>query len=482
MSFNKIKNLANSVEEIEKAISTSDKLKLSEDRTKVSRITEIIETRNADDCTIYVEALPTTATHDWVRKTFETYGPVAYVSLPKFRSSKKIKEFAFVEFENRAGLMKTIAAYRHTGCLLNMESDPEKLYSVSSYVKEQQQVVVPPILIIEDSSGIVEKMETTSSTAVNNNEDEEDGDKDGLSNIDDEQSESAVTTSEVMGDSTDVSDADSMPIGGPANKRRKLDADEPNNTSTDKEIIPDDDDSKKRKVRRKKNSSKNLKPTIDNQKECLTSSIKITTKLEWKRLRNKYLNHQREQIREMKKQLWAQRKSTRPAAILPPPQKEKKIIPNTRNINFYGAIKETKEEDTDDTVPPPAPANKLLNKKPSFNFVPGIIVKVHFDEPCVDVKDFKADMRQHQFVKYVDVNEGDFAAFVRVENARSAPTLIKYCAPRKCQILTGETEQAYWDKITIDWEQKITKAVKIKPKRGREKITKTIGNHVRFDD
>lgn len=45
---------------------------------------------------MFQEALPTTATHESVRKMFEAYGPVAYVSLPKFRSSQQIKEFAFV--------------------------------------------------------------------------------------------------------------------------------------------------------------------------------------------------------------------------------------------------------------------------------------------------------------------------------------------------------------------------------------------------
>lgn len=57
MTFNKIKKLVSSVEEIEKAISSSDKLKLSEDRACVRRVAEVIEYRNADDCTIYVVSL-----------------------------------------------------------------------------------------------------------------------------------------------------------------------------------------------------------------------------------------------------------------------------------------------------------------------------------------------------------------------------------------------------------------------------------------
>lgn len=58
MTFNKIKAMATSVEEIEKAISTSEKLQLSADRKRVSRIAEFTEgsepNKSADERTIYV--------------------------------------------------------------------------------------------------------------------------------------------------------------------------------------------------------------------------------------------------------------------------------------------------------------------------------------------------------------------------------------------------------------------------------------------
>ena len=54
MQFNKIKALANSVDEIEKAVCTSETLKLSVDRTKVSRVQPLDENRNVDEHTVYV--------------------------------------------------------------------------------------------------------------------------------------------------------------------------------------------------------------------------------------------------------------------------------------------------------------------------------------------------------------------------------------------------------------------------------------------
>lgn len=58
MTFNKIKSQVTSVEEIEKAVSTSEKLGLSVDRKRVSRITEFSggaePDQSADERTIYV--------------------------------------------------------------------------------------------------------------------------------------------------------------------------------------------------------------------------------------------------------------------------------------------------------------------------------------------------------------------------------------------------------------------------------------------
>lgn len=354
-----------------------------------------------------------------------------------------------------------------------MESDPERLISVTSYLKEQQE------------NGNVEECTVTLQTASDpmndiHNEDEDD-DKEGTSNIDEQSESASATISESVADLADLSDADSVTFGGPA-KRAKYDGGDDDEDDDDGAKIAttskgSGEDSTRKKVRRKKTTAKHHKAIADEQSKNSITTLRITTKLEWKRLRNKYLNHQREQIKELKKQLWADRKPTRP--VQPPALKEKKIIKNPRNINFYGAIKESKEEEDITEV---APINVLLDKKPLFSYEPGIIVKVHFDEPCVDVKDFKMDMRQHQFVKYIDVKEGDLAAFVRVDTARSAPTLIKHCAPHKCQILTGANEESYWEKINVDRQQKLTKSLKIRPKRGREKINKMLVSHVRFDD
>ena len=41
--------------------------------------------------------------HDWIKKQFSSCGKVAYVSLPKYKTTGDIKGFAFVEFESKEG-------------------------------------------------------------------------------------------------------------------------------------------------------------------------------------------------------------------------------------------------------------------------------------------------------------------------------------------------------------------------------------------
>lgn len=254
--------------------------------------------------------------------------------------------------------------------------------------------------------------------------------------------------------------------------------------------------------------------------QCLTT-LRVLTKPEWKRLRNKYLTLQRQKYTEVKKLLQKQKRhgDNRKVSTLPPvrpvtmksknaPPTPKKIC--TRNINFYGAnrddqstntyecsIVDEKRSSCDELSESASKGSKQFAKDLQFEFEPGLIVKVNFEAPCTDTADFKAEMKQYAFVRYTDVKEGQTYAYVRVDAARSAPVLIKHCAPSRCQILTGESESEYWAKIARDREEKLTKKIKV-PKSRNRKIRNIIRNiaeinvvksdnkttitHIRFDD
>lgn len=86
------------------------------------------------------EALPPTATHETVRQQFKQFGNVVYVSLPKYRTSGRIKEFGFVEFEEKSSVAKCISAFRQFDGVIGDAHEPENLKSVVAYMKEQDEL------------------------------------------------------------------------------------------------------------------------------------------------------------------------------------------------------------------------------------------------------------------------------------------------------------------------------------------------------
>lgn len=84
--------------------------------------------------------MPPNSTHESVKALFKQFGDVVYVSLPKYRTSGRIKEFAFVEFADKNSVEQCINAFRLFDGVISDTNDPEKLKSVSAYVKEQEEL------------------------------------------------------------------------------------------------------------------------------------------------------------------------------------------------------------------------------------------------------------------------------------------------------------------------------------------------------
>jgi hypothetical protein len=124
-------------------------------------------------------------------------------------------------------------------------------------------------------------------------------------------------------------------------------------------------------------------------------------------------------------------------------------------------------------------------------FEPGLIVKIKYREPIVDIKEIKAELKQYNYVKYVDITEGDFHCFVRVESPASALELVEQYSSCEyvTEVLKEDSEKEYWNKLNSQRTNKNAgkdqkKPGKPKKRRGREKllnkITK-IAEHIRFD-
>ncbi|KAH8330025.1 hypothetical protein KR074_007242, partial [Drosophila pseudoananassae] len=489
LSFNKIKNLTLDVGQIAKSLGNSELLELDESGLKVKRKTKLPVQREVNDKTLYVEALPANATHDWLKEVFSRYGPVAYVSLPHYPGTKKIKEFAFIEFEKSSSVEKAVKAFTQIQGVLAMDTDPSDLASIKSFQQQQQ-----PVLTQEQHP---QQEETSPDDPPKRNLKREATDKNKEELLDVkrakleavEQPEETSTAEE-----TDASITDAEATAEASEGERKEDSKDGEDTS------------KKRRRKRKKKAVVD-KPNIDPS----ALELKVLPKTSWSSLRNKYLNLQRRLVSEAKSKLWREQHpyqqqhqhpithhanppqpevtkedDTTSSEVLsdggggdpvvetgPIPTKRRKTV-HKMNMNFYGAGggETTKSEE---------PSQE---RTPLFKYEPGLIVECALLEPCTSVKEFKADMRQYPEIKYVDIKEGEQVAQLRLSTPQGAEELVRQlnCAERQLKILRGQAEALYWRKIEQDRETKLSKKVRVQQKRGREKVSKLLGKHIKFDD
>ncbi|XP_064555596.1 la-related protein 7 [Drosophila montana] len=504
LTFNKIKTLTQDVQQISTSLSNSQMLELDETGLKVRRKTALPEHRDVNDKTLYVEALPSTATHDWLKEVFSRYGPVTYVSLPHYPGTRKIKEFAFIEFEKSSSVEKALKAFAQVQGVLSAEhTEPGDLASIRSFQQQQQQ---------KANSGADGHEGTTETNAGAKQTKKREGDKEGvqeavvakrakLESLQEQSEASAAETTDADEDNTQPSDSD--------------------NNNEDKEVSRKQ---KRRRKQKKKMVADKLKPNI----EPSALELKILPKSSWCSLRNKYLNLQRRLISEAKSKLWRSSQAQHPSdkctsmqlqlqaqqqqlveskgscnsgassgheeteplgdagdvAEVPVPPKRRKRNKNAgvhkMNMNFYGAG----GNEADDTKPAVKAEDAAQERSPLFKYEPGLIVECALHEPCVNVKDFKADMRQYTDIKYVDIKEGDQVAHLRMVTPSAAEELARKltCAEMQFKVLRGQPETQYWRKIEQDREAKLSKKVRVQQKRGREKVAKLLAKHIKFDD
>ncbi|XP_033246951.1 la-related protein 7-like [Drosophila miranda] len=510
LTFNKMKPLAQDVKEIAKALNNSKLLELDESALKVRRKTKLPDQRDVNDKTLYVEALPANASHDWLKEVFSRYGPVAYVSLPHYPDNKKIKEFAFIEFERSTALEKAVKAFAQVQGVLSLDTDPAVLASVRSFQQQQQQSKNVDASQ-EDANKRGRKRDLASCRAKE--EDQHD-----IKRLKLEHQPSEASTAEETASESD---------------QEASTAEEEENGAKDDQTAGEGegagggeaDEAKKRRRKRKKKAIID-KPNID----PTAVELKVLPKTSWCSLRNKYLNLQRRLVSVAKAKLWREsqqqqldpnhpRKRTpmqatggqqlsetktnntnasvggggeegeplsdaddgggATEASVPVPPKRRKAV-HKMNMNFYGAG----GGETDDSRSAVRTEDPSQERTPLFKYEPGLIVECTLHEPCTNIKEFKTDMRQYPDIKYVDIKEGDQAATLRMATPTAAEELVRQlsCAERQLKVLDGQAETQYWRKIEQDREAKLTKKVRVQQKRGREKVSKVLAKHTKFDD
>ncbi|EFN88316.1 la-related protein 7 [Harpegnathos saltator] len=534
-NFNKLSTLTTDTNRIAKALEKSTMLKVSEDGTKVCRLTPINKKENIDECTVYVQNLPPDSDHDWLISAFSKYGKVVYVSIPRYQSNKKIKGFAFVEFDTPAGAEECIKAFQKDGCVLPSHTSPNDLLSITTFNNTEEN------LTINDKPEHLQYL--SKSTIKTDVDDKKENIKDQITNDDiyDDEGNKLDNTKYSLGKRKLVSEkslADESNIK--VKKKKTTDqniADQHNSNMEDQKILNKDitnrnkttetDRKRKRKLstndtfkyedssegtakrdpcgsmvksdKIKVNEMVSVDKSYDNKnKEIISQAAKHLTKKnidetsssnikeretsvderKKKKNRKKRSNFQKDITSDMM-QVMAKRdwKRLRNKYLELQKSKMQQLKLHLRKTKWnYDKSKYEKDEKLSET-------EKSCYGR--ITYAPGIIVKVEMDEPCTDLQSFKMEFRDNDYVKYIDITYGSRQAYIRCDTAEAAQLFLqKSYEGRRLIILKNNEEKSYWDKIEQDREEKLQSKKRYKH-RGRDKLLKKaekeLGKCIKFD-
>ncbi|XP_021201282.3 la-related protein 7 [Helicoverpa armigera] len=408
LKFNKVRSLTQDVNDIAKAMKNSTLLDLSEDRLKVKRKTAVLP-YDADSRTVYVESIPVTASREWLERVFSDYGHVAYISLPKFKNSQKIKGFAFIEFNRPEDAQKCINTFTKMGCKLPTCMPPEDLSSIKMFSVDEPNEDIPEKKIEEEYEPPKKKKKKDKKTPQKGLElklgSESDSEKRVDTPTEETKSIASVTTPTEENKLLDLESKDELTSHDEG--KETGDSDTPRKKKSRKRTA-------KERSKAKNNLSKNEAP------RGALWGLQVLSKSEWKALRNKYLNLQRKYMKEMKMNIHNKKHqySSIPAPAAPSVE-----------------------------VEPGLPSGQADAPKgiASIEKVPGLFVKEILPEPCLDVRLTKRTIRSNIHALHVDVKEGQTEAIIRFDTPKAAE---EYCAntANHARILSGPEEQEQWSR------------------------------------
>jgi len=411
LKFNKIRAMTNDLNTLARALRKSEVIEVTDDM-KIQLKKKIQQKEDPDECTIYVEHVPPDADHDWLQSIFSSFGKVDYLSIPRFHNGR-CKGFAFVEFDTPETTKSVLEEFKRLGYYMPHDIPPHELLSVVVYNQEKK---------VDTKEGVketceVEKKETS----------QKKGSKrkipSGESEIPEEAKKPKIESQEKSSESQD-------PAQG------IVSGDNSENNSVDGTV-----EIKKKKNRKKKKKPKKIDAT------SAISGFQFLSKKDWKKLRNQYLNAQRQKMVLLKKHLV---------------QNKWKNGPST-----------TKPKEPDAT-------------KPDFgevSVIPGSVVKLEYQSPIIDVKAFQKELKVNPNVSYVDLKEGATVVHVRFKSGESAAD---FCSSSltPASVLEGDEEREYAEVIKRNRDLKFNS--KKNKERGKDKLIRkaeqTLGKHIIFDE
>ncbi|XP_051865991.1 la-related protein 7 isoform X2 [Pristis pectinata] len=504
--FNKMKKLTTDVKLIARALKNSDVIELNVEGTKLRRRMALgVQPQDVDDRTVYVELLPKNVSHSWIDRVFSKCGNVVYISIPRYKTSGDPKGFAFVEFETKSGAQKAIE-------LLNNppEDAPRKPGVFPKTVKNKP---VPGLNSSDCNTPEEKKKKKKKKSRKAESSCQSTTEVMDHSHKEHTEASDKVKGSRVTSDcsETDVPDLYRARSKGETRKREKLEeSSRRKRKRSSPEKLEDVSSAKVRRVDREKDktdSEKEIKDVStedehgsgDKKDESMSKSkrkrkkkhkdrhkveeevipLRVLSKKEWMDLKQEYLTLQKSSMSNLKKTMLEIKQKNDSEAMEVTDKRKQECKNDKAKVNDGGTH----------------PSAKVNTLGPQF--VSGVIVKITSTEPLLGRKQIKDVLMKSSEVLYVDLLEGDTEGHVRFKTPADAQTVMK--AHReiqskynwKLELLSGDGEQRYWQKILVDRQAKLNRPRD--KKRGTEKLivkaekiivakTHKAGKHIHFSD
>lgn len=496
VSFNKMKKLTTDGKLIARALKSSAVVELDLEGTRIRRKKPLGERpQDEDERTVYVELLPKNVNHSWIERVFGKCGNVVYVSIPHYKSTGDPKGFAFVEFETKEQAAKAIEFLNNPP-----EEAPRKPGIFPKTVKNKP---IPALRVAEEKKRKRKKKarvrkedglpaaEPATGTSKEGSEGEAPAPpkppakkrkkrERAEGSAERSRSPPARRRKRKLSGSTD-------PEGqAPRSKVRKAAAKDGEQTasaasrepkdvevSTEEEKDPGDvKDGSLLKAKRKHKKKHKERHRMGEE----VIPLRVLSKSEWMDLKKEYLALQKASMASLKKTI-AQIKS------------ESDMDIDCGVTNKSGMKHEkTRSEDS-------GPQEKASAAGPQF--VSGVIVRIVGTQPLPGRKLVRDALAAVSEVVYVDLLEGDTECHVRVKSPEDAQAVLnahtemrkKHCWA--LEVLSGDREQRYWQKILVDRQAKLNQPRE--KRRGTEKLitkaekirlakTQQASKHIRFSE
>ncbi|XP_028932828.1 la-related protein 7 isoform X2 [Ornithorhynchus anatinus] len=518
VSFNKMKKLTTDGKLIARALKSSAVVELDLEGTRIRRRQPLGERpKDVDDRTVYVELLPKDVNHSWIERVFGKCGNVVYISIPHYKSTGDPKGFAFVEFETKEQADKAIEflnnppeeAPRKPGMFpKTVKNKPIPGLNTSPVAEEKKKKKKKKSRMKkENSAQVAETKESTKyTTGEHNSKPKRARTVSEGSEMDSSENQKPSKKEKKKRERSEM--AGSPEEARPAKRKRSSSGDVEAFVSRSKlkKSCAKDDRHHPQESTEKPKDCKDLEVSTEEEKDTgdmkdgdgslLKSKrkhkkkhkerhkmgeevipLRVLSKSEWMALKQEYLALQKASMASLKKTI-SQIKSKTVGEMEIDTCESKK-----------SEIKTSKEGEK--TCPP----EKVNSMGPQF--VSGVIVKIISIEPLPGRKHIRDTLAVISNVVYVDMLEGDTECHVRYKTPEDAQAIMKACTEIqkkhnwKFEVLSGDHEQRYWQKILVDRQAKLNQPRE--KKRGTEKLitkaekirlekTQQASKHIRFSE